>query len=84
MNYEDLDEARKKRAEKENAKATVGKGTRGRKCKCSEPEPGSEQAQEVEACVSVPARKARDTRISDGIEPAKAPEPWRAPVARMY
>lgn len=84
MSYEDLEEARKKRAEKENAKAIAGTGKRDRKRKCPEPELGSEQGQEVEVGLSVPVRKVRATRLSDAIEPAKAPEPWRAPVARMY
>ncbi|KAK7179098.1 transposase [Paraphaeosphaeria sporulosa] len=84
MSYEDLDEARKKRAEKENAKATAGKGKRGRKRKCPESEPNAGQGQEVEAGLSVAVRKARATCLSDGMEPAKAPELWRAPVARMY
>jgi hypothetical protein len=43
MNYEDLEEARKKYAEKENAKAIAGKGKGGRKRKC--PESGSDLGQ---------------------------------------
>lgn len=36
MSYEDLKEVRNTRAAKDNAKATAGKGKRGRKRKCSE------------------------------------------------
>ncbi|KAL5400320.1 hypothetical protein PMIN03_012469 [Paraphaeosphaeria minitans] len=84
MSYKDLKEARKKRAEKENAKATVGKGKRGRKRKCPESEPNTGQGQEVEAGPSVPVQKAKVTRKSVVPESPKAPELWRAPVARMY
>ena len=59
MSYEDLDEARNKRAMKETAKAIAGKGKRGRKRKFLEPGPDSEQGQEVEAGPSVPVRKAK-------------------------
>jgi hypothetical protein len=41
MSYEDLQEARTKRAAKDTAKAKV-KGKRGRKCKSPEPEPEPE------------------------------------------
>ena len=70
MSYEDLEEARAKRAAKE--KATAGKGKRGckRKSPASEPEPEPE---------------AKVARMSEVPEPAKAlVAPWRAPVARMY
>jgi len=77
MSYEDLNEARAKRAAKE--KATAGKGKRGRKRKIPA----------VEAGVLEP--KTKVARMSEA-EPARAPvaqmsetrEPWRAPVARMY
>ncbi|KAF1992737.1 hypothetical protein P154DRAFT_452124, partial [Amniculicola lignicola CBS 123094] len=39
MSYEDLEEARNKRAIKENAKATIGKGKHRRKRKCVDVEP---------------------------------------------
>jgi hypothetical protein len=48
MSYEDLEEARKKRAEKGNAKATAGKGKRVRKRKCPESDPNEGQGQEVD------------------------------------
>jgi hypothetical protein len=63
MSYEDLREARAKRAAKE--KATAGKGKRGRKRKSPAPEAGA------------PEPKAKVARMSE------APEPARAPVARM-
>ena len=73
MSYEDLEEARAKRAVKE--KAFAGKAKRGRKRKSPSPE--------VDAGSSVPKRKA--ARMSEMLEPAEAPvAPWRAPVARMY
>jgi septum formation inhibitor MinC len=72
MSYEDLEEARAKRAAKE--KATAGKGKRGRKRKSPAPEPEPE-----------PEPEAKVARMSEVPEPAKAPvAPWRAPVARMY
>ncbi|KAI9771953.1 MAG: hypothetical protein M1839_002586 [Geoglossum umbratile] len=70
MSYEDLEEARAKRAAKEKANVTAGKGKRGRKRKnlASEAEP-----------------EAKVARMSDEPEPATAPvAPWRAPVAKMY
>lgn len=90
MSYEDLKEVRNTRAAKDNAKATAGKGKRGRKRKCSELGLDSEREQEAEAGLSVPVRKAKATRKIDATKPArvveraKAPKPWRAPVARMY
>jgi len=68
MSYEDIEEARAKRAAKE---VINGKGKHGRKWKSApeagklEPEPEPEPEPEV-------------TRMIE------APEPWRAPVARMY
>jgi hypothetical protein len=90
MSYEDLEEARKKRAEKENAIAATGKGKRGRKRKGPEFETVPEQGQEVDANPSLPVRKAKVARKSAMPnsammpEPPTALEPWRAPVARMY
>lgn len=85
MSYEDLEEARAKRAAKE--KATAGKGKRGLKRKS----PTLEAEAEVEVQAGspkvmtdslVPMEKV--SRMSE-IGPAKTLEtPWRAPVARMY
>ena len=82
MSYEDLEEARAKRATKE--KATVGKGKRGlkRKSPTPEPEPEAQMGSPNMTDPSVPKDKV--TRASE-VEPAKTlGAPWRAPVARMY
>ncbi len=87
MSYEDLEEARAKRAAKE--KATASKGKRGRKRKSPTPGPGVEAEVEAQAGPpkvvtdsSVPKEKV--AAMSE-IGPAKTLEaPWRAPVARMY
>jgi len=68
MSYEDLEEARWKRAAKE--KATAGKGKRGRKRKSPAPEPEPE------------AKVARMSEVPEPAKAPVAP--WRAPVARMY
>ena len=78
MSYEDLEEARAKRAAKE--KATAGKGKRGckRKSPASEPEPELEPE-------PGPEPEAKVARMSEVLEPAKAlVAPWRVLVARMY
>ena len=70
MSYEDLEEARAKRAAKEKPHTIVDRGKHGRKRNSLAPEaePETEVAQ-----------------TSDVPEPATAPAaPWRAPVARMY
>jgi hypothetical protein len=88
MSYEDLEEARAKCADKEAAKEAKGKGKRGRKRKSA--------ALEADA----PEPNAKVVRMSEAPAPARAsvvqmsgtpvaedeivPEPWRAPVARMY
>jgi hypothetical protein len=73
MGYEELQEARVKRAETEAAKATKAKGKRGRKrTKAS-----------LEADATEPKRKV--ARAGEGLAPTLAPvlSP-RVPVARMY
>ena len=78
MSYEDIEEARAKRAAKEQAAA--GKGKRGRKRKSPAEEAGAPES-----------AKAKVARMGEASEPAKAPvarmskaqEPVRAPVARM-
>jgi hypothetical protein len=77
MSYEDLEEARVKRATKERAAAEKGKGKHSPKCKtpaqCEEKEATLPQP---EAGLSVPVnRTARSTA---------RPTPWRAPAAVMY
>jgi hypothetical protein len=87
MSYEDLKEARAKRAEKEAAKEAKGKGKRGRKCKSATPEAdeattynakrGRKRNSAVpEADPSEP--KAKVTRISN------VPESVRDSVAQMW
>jgi hypothetical protein len=68
MSYEDLEEARAKRAAKDKATAEKGKAKHVRKRK------GAEQ----ELCVPEPEPFTQLTRMSE------VPELWRAPVARMY
>jgi hypothetical protein len=85
MSYEDLGEARKNRAEKENAKAAAGKGKRGRKRKHAEVESGIEP--DPEASPAARKQKEKATPMSEPAkmpEPARVSEPWGAPVARMY
>jgi len=84
MSYKDLEEARAKRAAKEKATASKGKGKRGHKRKSPAPEAGLPEAglPEAEAGSSVPKDKV--ARMSEVLEPAKAPvAPWRAPVANV-
>jgi hypothetical protein len=73
MSYEDLEEPRKKRAEKDAAKAK-SKGKRGRKRKSA--------ASETDAI----GPKAKVARMSEELEPVRAPVPsvQAVPVARMY
>jgi hypothetical protein len=87
MSYEDLEEARAKRAEKDKATAGKVKGKHGRKRKSPAPEAGSLGAEAgslgAKAVSSVPKNKV--ARMSEMLEPARAPTaPWRATVARMY
>ena len=70
MSYEDLEEARTKRAAKEQAAADKGKG--GRKRKSS--------AEETAAPESAKAKMARTSEVA---RMSKTQEPVRAPVARM-
>lgn len=71
MSYEDLENARAKRAAKEEA--TASKGKRGRKRK----------SPALEAGALVP--KSKTARASEVLVPGANPaKPWRAPVARMY
>jgi len=71
MSYEDIEEARIKRAAKD---ATKGKGKRGRKRKSIELEADKPEPDEPDE----PEPKPQVVRIIE------APGPWRAPVARMY
>jgi hypothetical protein len=88
MGYDELIEAREKRAKKDAAQKAKGKGKRGRK----------RTSAAVEDDTAEP--KTKTTRVTEEPEPATtpattstvagvvgietAPAPWRAPVARMY
>jgi hypothetical protein len=102
MSYEDLVEARVKRAEKDAAKEAKSKGKSGRKRQSSMPEADEDTPAkskrgrkrksvlpEADAPVSyinvaqtsqAPLPEGATTLVGDDI----VPEPWRAPVARMY
>jgi hypothetical protein len=93
MSYKDIEEARATRAAKD---AMKGKGKRGRKRKSAALEAGELEA-EAEPEVAHAAEKVitgkrkRAVQEADEPEPEQevaqtidAPEPWRAPVARMY
>jgi hypothetical protein len=88
MSYKDLKEAQAKRAEKEAAKEAKGKGKRGRKRKsdalrADAPEPNAKVARMSE--VPVPVRASVVQMSGTPVAEDKiVPEPWRAPVARMY
>jgi hypothetical protein len=94
MGYDELMEAREKRAEKDAAQEAKGKGKRGRK----------RTSAAVEDDIAKP--KTKTTRVTEEPEPEPEPEPattpatmstvagvvgneastapWRVPVARMY
>ena len=75
MSFEDLEEARAKRAEKE--KAPADKSKRGRKRKKSMIEAGMLDPETLWWMNEV---------LTPMLEPEPEPEPtrWKAPVARMY
>jgi REP element-mobilizing transposase RayT len=88
MSYDELKEAREKRAETEAATKAKGKGKRGRKrtnaaaeADAAEPKFKSARVSEAQK-LPVPT----DAQISGTIvaENRVILEPWRAPVARMY
>ncbi len=94
MSYEDIEEARAKRAAKEVMK---GKGKRGRKRKSvaletEEPETEPEVVRAAKEVVKGRGKRGRKRKIAapEAEEPEPevagtidAPVPWRAPVARM-
>ena len=93
MSYEDLEEARTKRAEKEAAKQVKGKRTRGRKPKSAASEveevPTGEtdrgrKRKSAATEAAAPELKAKVARMSEGLEPAMAPVAQMIPlVAQM-
>jgi len=86
MSYEDLEEARAKRAKKEAAKDAKGKGKRSQKPKSAAPEAPADKGKRGQKRKSTapepdaPEPKAKIARASDA--EADAPEP-KAPVVRM-
>ena len=72
MSYDDLQEARAKRAERDAAQEAKSKGKRGRKRKNA--------VLEAEAPETARASVVSGTPVA---EDEIVPEPWRAPVARM-
>ena len=88
MGYDELKEAREKRAETEAATRAKGKGKRGRKrtnaaleADAAEPKPKAARVSEARK-LPVPA----DAHISGTLvaKDEAIPGPWRVPVARMY
>jgi hypothetical protein len=91
MSFEDIEEAQAKRTAKE---AIKDKGKRGRKRKSAvlEPEPEPEMARTSKVSRGKRGRKCKSAAVEAANEPEPepelaqliaAPEPWRAPVARM-
>jgi hypothetical protein len=86
ISYEDLEEARAKRAEKDATREAKGKAKRGRKRKSVTPEPEEATAGKAKrgrkrksAALEAEPPKAKVARILD----SKAPEPASASVAQM-
>jgi hypothetical protein len=79
MSYEDLEEARVKRAEKDAAKEAKGKGKRGRKRKTA-PEVDALETHPTE----VKAKRARNVRSNLGPELEIRTAGSGVPVAKMY
>jgi hypothetical protein len=90
MGYEELVEAREKRAEKEAAWKVRGKGKRGQKRTSAAPEADAEKPKTKATRVTKKLKSATTMNAVvqiDGIVVAQvkaAPASWTAPVARMY
>jgi hypothetical protein len=82
ISYEDLEEARAKRAEKEAAREAKGKDKRGRKSKSAMPEADEAEADEVEADEATADKAKRGRKRKSAVLEAEAPEP-NAKVARI-
>ena len=90
MSYEDLEEARAKRAEKEAAREAKGKAKLGRKRKSVTPEPEEATADKAKRG----QKRKRATLEAEPLEPpkakverileSKAPEPASASAAQMW
>ena len=88
MSFEDLEEARAKRAEKEKEKASAAKGPkkRGRKPKSSAEVP-VEEVTEVAGASLQGEGEAADASVRTDMPGLRQPETgllWKAPVAKMY
>jgi FtsZ-interacting cell division protein YlmF len=87
MSYEDLEEARAKRGRKrksdtlEAEEDTAETARRGRKRKSATQEPPEPSSKVARATVTASVVQMSGTPIA---EDEIVPEPWRAPVARMY
>ncbi|KAF2633010.1 hypothetical protein BU25DRAFT_330386 [Macroventuria anomochaeta] len=88
MGYDELKEAREKRAEKEAAKDAQGKRKRGRKrtsaapeVDVAEPKPKAARVSKTLKPVMSPIVQMSGTPVAEG---GTASKPWKAPVARMY
>jgi hypothetical protein len=93
MSYEDLEEARAKRAEKEAAKEAKGKGKRGRKAKSAVPEVEEASADKgnrgrkrksTAPEADAPEPKAKVPRTSEVSEPARAPVAWMSKAQEPF
>ena len=86
MGYDELKEAREKRAATETATKAQGKEKRGRK-RISAALEAEMAGPKLKAARVSKARKMRvpaNAQISGTPVVRAVPEPWRAPVARMY
>jgi hypothetical protein len=72
MSFEDLEEAKARRAAKEEAAAKKAHRSRKRKGPALEADAGSS------------VDKGETVRVNEALAPISAATPWRAPVARMY
>jgi hypothetical protein len=88
MGYDELNEAREKRAETEAATKAKGKGNRGRKRTNAAPEADVEEPKPKVARTTEARKPAvpANAQVSRTLVPEEgaASEPWRALVARMY
>lgn len=88
MGYDELKEAREKRAEAEAAAKAKGKGKRGRKRTSAAPEEDTAGRKPKAARVSAERKPAVTANAQINATPCSETsvllESWRAPVARMY
>jgi hypothetical protein len=88
MGYDELKEAREKRAEAEAAAKATGKGKRGRKRTSAAPEEDAAGRKPKAARVSAERKPAVTANVQINATPCSETsvllESWRAPVARMY